>query len=100
MSMIGSAACARLTPSRAMAEAVRNSRRVSVTGHILHEPEDRPGMFLVRLRAIAVFLAAAAAVAYGAPSAQRSPSNRPWPPDVQKVGPESPPLAPEEALKT
>ena len=31
---------------------------------------------------------------------QSSPVNRPWPPGVQKIGPESPPLAPEEALKT
>ena len=57
-------------------------------------------MFLVRVRAIVVFVAAAAAVAYGAQSARRSPSNRPWPPEVQKIGPESPPLSPDEALKT
>lgn len=31
---------------------------------------------------------------------QSSPVNRPWPPGVQKVSPESPPLSPEEALKT
>lgn len=31
---------------------------------------------------------------------QRSPANRPWPPAVQQVSGESPPLAPAEALKT
>src|SRR5690349_1219487 len=31
---------------------------------------------------------------------QSSPSNRPWPPGVLKVSNESPPLPPDEALKT
>ena len=31
---------------------------------------------------------------------QRSPANRPWPPGVQQVSPESPVLSPTEALKT
>jgi len=31
---------------------------------------------------------------------QSSPLNRPWPPDVQNVSPESPPLSPAEALQT
>ncbi len=31
---------------------------------------------------------------------QRSPANRPWPPGVQQVSPESPVLAPADALKT
>jgi mono/diheme cytochrome c family protein/glucose/arabinose dehydrogenase len=31
---------------------------------------------------------------------QASPANRPWPPGVQPIGPESPPLSPEAALKT
>jgi mono/diheme cytochrome c family protein/glucose/arabinose dehydrogenase len=31
---------------------------------------------------------------------QSSPSNRPWPPGVQRVSKESPPLAPGDALKT
>jgi len=31
---------------------------------------------------------------------QRSPANRPWPPGVQAVSPESPVLAPADALKT
>jgi glucose/arabinose dehydrogenase len=33
-------------------------------------------------------------------SPQRSPGNRPWPPGVQKVSADSPPLSPEDALKT
>jgi mono/diheme cytochrome c family protein/glucose/arabinose dehydrogenase len=31
---------------------------------------------------------------------QSSPVNRPWPPGVQKIGPESPPLPPEKALES
>ena len=31
---------------------------------------------------------------------QNSPSNRPWPPEVHKVSDVSPPLTPEDALKT
>src|ERR1051325_3827938 len=31
---------------------------------------------------------------------QTSPVNRPWPPGVQRVSDDSPPLAPAEALKT
>ena len=40
---------------------------------------------------------AAVVTGYGS---QSSPVNRPWPPGVQKVSDESPPLSPEDALKT
>src|SRR3954467_6189665 len=59
--------------------------------------ENRPDMSLARLRSIALFVVVAVVTAFGS---QSSPSNRPWPPGVQKVSDESPPLAPEEALKT
>ena len=49
------------------------------------------------IRFVAILIATAA-VAGSAD--QSSPSNRQWPPGVQKIGPESPPLSPEEALKT
>src|SRR5262245_1482537 len=48
---------------------------------------------LPRIRAIAVFVVAAVAVGY---AAQVSKS---WPPGVQRVSEDSPPLSPEEALK-
>jgi mono/diheme cytochrome c family protein/glucose/arabinose dehydrogenase len=51
----------------------------------------------MNLRSIVIVIITAAATAYGA---QRSPVNRPWPPEVQKVPADSPPLPPEEALKT
>jgi mono/diheme cytochrome c family protein/glucose/arabinose dehydrogenase len=54
-------------------------------------------MPLARVRSIVLFVATAAVTAFGY---QSSPSNRPWPPGVQKVSDQSPPLAPEEALKT
>lgn len=54
-------------------------------------------MLLARFRAIAIFVLAAAATTHGD---QHSPSNRPWPPGVQKVSDQSPPLSPEDALKT
>jgi mono/diheme cytochrome c family protein/glucose/arabinose dehydrogenase len=54
-------------------------------------------MSLARVRVIAPFVVAAAVSAFGY---QSSPSNRPWPPGVQKVSDQSPPLSPEEALKT
>src|SRR3954452_2539342 len=59
--------------------------------------ENRPDMSLARLRSIALFVVVAVVTAFGS---QNSPSNRPWPPGVQKVSDELPPLAPEEALKT
>jgi glucose/arabinose dehydrogenase len=49
------------------------------------------------------FAAAAALVIVtlaGVNAQQRSPANRPWPPGVQTVPPESPVLAPADALKT
>lgn len=49
------------------------------------------------IRSVAVLLVTAGVAAYGY---QSSPVNRPWPPGVQKVGPESPPLSPENALET
>jgi mono/diheme cytochrome c family protein/glucose/arabinose dehydrogenase len=54
-------------------------------------------MFLPGLRSITIAIAASAAAAYGY---QSSPSNRPWPPGVQQVPEQSPPLSAEEALKT
>jgi mono/diheme cytochrome c family protein/glucose/arabinose dehydrogenase len=50
----------------------------------------------MRFRIIVLLIAGAAATLYG----QSSPPNRPWPPDVQKVSPDSPALAPDDALKT
>jgi mono/diheme cytochrome c family protein/glucose/arabinose dehydrogenase len=54
-------------------------------------------MVMTRLRAILVLVALAAVTgsAY-----QSSPVNRPWPPGVQTVSNQSPPLSPEESLKT
>ena len=54
-------------------------------------------MFLTRFRTVAVLVVAAVVTGYGY---QSSPVNRPWPPGVQKVSDESPPLSPEDALKT
>ena len=54
-------------------------------------------MFRSRLRAVTllIVITTAAASAF-----QSSPSNRPWPPGVQRVPVDSPPLSPEDALKT
>ena len=49
------------------------------------------------IRFVAILTATAGVAGYGY---QSSPVNRPWPPGVQKIGPESPPLSPEDALKT
>lgn len=49
-----------------------------------------------KLRLITILIAGAVATAYS----QSSPINRQWPPDVQKVSDDSPPLSPDEALKT
>jgi mono/diheme cytochrome c family protein/glucose/arabinose dehydrogenase len=54
-------------------------------------------MFLTRLRTIPVLVAATVVSGY---AFQSSPVNRPWPPGVQQVSDESPPLSPEDALKT
>jgi mono/diheme cytochrome c family protein len=54
-------------------------------------------MFLTRVRAAALLLFTAIVTASGQ---QSSPVNRQWPPDVQKVSPDSPALPPAEALKT
>jgi mono/diheme cytochrome c family protein/glucose/arabinose dehydrogenase len=56
-------------------------------------------MLLARFGAIACFAAAGAAAAAG-DALQGSPVNRPWPPGVQKVPDDSPPLSPEAALKS
>ena len=53
--------------------------------------------FMLTLRLILCLAAVAVTSAYGS---QSSPANRPWPPGVQKVSNESPPLSPEDALKT
>jgi mono/diheme cytochrome c family protein len=50
-----------------------------------------------RVLAICLALATAVITAYGY---QSSLPDRPWPPEVQKVSNESPPLSPQEALKT
>jgi mono/diheme cytochrome c family protein/glucose/arabinose dehydrogenase len=54
-------------------------------------------MLLTRLRAVALLLLTGMATGYGQ---QSSPVNRPWPPEVQKVSPESPALSPADAVKT
>ncbi len=54
-------------------------------------------MSLTRARAAALFLFAAVLTVSGQ---QSSPLNRPWPPEVQKVSPDSPALSPADALKT
>ena len=53
-------------------------------------------MSIVRYRVIALIVAASVVTTYG----QSSPANRPWPPGVQKVSDQSPPLSPADALKT
>src|SRR5215210_3424269 len=57
-------------------------------------------MSLTRPRAIAVLVSVMAVTGDGFQSSQSSPSNRPWPPGVQKVSNESPALPPAEALTT
>jgi glucose/arabinose dehydrogenase len=59
--------------------------------------ESRPDAGPRTLRAAMLLVAAAAATAYGY---QGSPANRPWPPGVQTVPPDSPALSPTDALKT
>jgi mono/diheme cytochrome c family protein len=54
-------------------------------------------MLLTRFRAAALLLVAAV---YTVSGQQASPVGRPWPPEVQKVSPDSPALPPAEALKT
>src|SRR5262249_54385525 len=54
-------------------------------------------MSLTRARWMPLFLCTAAVTVL---SAQSSPVNRPWPPEVQNVSNESPPLSPADALKT
>ncbi len=51
----------------------------------------------IRLRAAVVLVAATSVTGFGY---QSSPSNRPFPPGIQKVSEESPALSPAEALKT
>ena len=52
---------------------------------------------LIRFRIVAIFMVATLVSVYGR---QSSPANRPWPPGVQRVSNQSPPLSPEDALKT
>lgn len=47
------------------------------------------------MRQVVLLFIAALVTAYGE---QHSPANRPWPPGVQKVSDQSPPLSPEDAL--
>jgi mono/diheme cytochrome c family protein/glucose/arabinose dehydrogenase len=54
-------------------------------------------MLFTRLRVIAALVSVSVATATGF---QSSPSNRPWPPGVQKVSNESPVLSPADALKS
>ena len=54
-------------------------------------------MLLMRSRTIALLMLTGMVTAYGQ---QSSPVNRPWPPEVQRVSPESPALSPAEALET
>lgn len=54
-------------------------------------------MYLARFRAIAILVVTAVVAGLGY---QSSPSNRPWPPGVEKVSDASPVLSPEDALKT
>jgi mono/diheme cytochrome c family protein/glucose/arabinose dehydrogenase len=54
-------------------------------------------MPLKSFRVAAILVSATFATGY---AYQSSPSNRPWPPGVQAVPPTSPPLAPEDALKS
>jgi glucose/arabinose dehydrogenase len=55
-------------------------------------------MVLSRLQAAAFFVVAAVAVTVS--DYQGSPANRPWPPGVQTVPADAPPLSPADALKT
>ena len=52
---------------------------------------------LLRFRATVLFVSTLLITGYGS---QSSPANRPWPPGVQKVSDDSPPLSPADALKT
>ena len=54
-------------------------------------------MLLARLRVIVLLVSVSVAGVFGF---QSSPSNRAWPPGVQKVSSESPVLSPADALKT
>ena len=54
-------------------------------------------MLLTRVRAAALIVVTAVLTGFGQ---QSSPVNRQWPPDVQKVSPESPALSPADALQT
>ena len=54
-------------------------------------------MVFTRVRASALWLFTAVLTVSGQ---QSSPVNRPWPPEVQKVSPESPALTPAQALQT
>ena len=59
--------------------------------------ENKLVMFPAAFRSILLLVLASVAAGY---AYQSSPSNRPWPPGVQKVPDESPPLSPQEALTT
>src|SRR6476660_3894939 len=52
---------------------------------------------VLRFRATVLFVSTLLITGYGS---QSSPATRPWPPGVQKVSDDSPPLSPADALKT
>src|SRR6476660_4918807 len=52
---------------------------------------------VLRFRATVLFVSTLLITGYGS---QSSPANRPWPPSVQRVSDDSPPLSPADALKT
>src|SRR5829696_8487747 len=83
------------TPRAASAEAERNSRRASSMPGYSASAHTMRGS---RFHASALLILVAASIAPLA--SQSSIANRPWPPGLQAVGDASPPLPPEEALKT
>ncbi len=54
-------------------------------------------MLLMRLRSVAILIVTAVVTGYGYQSSQ---PNRPWPPGLQTVSPDSPVLQPADAVKT
>ena len=106
--MIGSAPAAdgwirRAASQSAQLDAGKNSRRIAARGcsSCVHAEIFCTSNGHSDLAEFLAALVVAAAVVVGALRGfQSSPANRPWPPGVQKMPPESPPFSPEEALKT
>src|SRR5215203_2955072 len=86
-------------PSSATPAPVRNSRRVAAraVGQSKRIESIAGETYHVTFRTAALF---AALTVVTASAFQSSPANRPWPPGVQALPPESPPLAAEDALHT